>query len=192
MLGQRVSDPQGLEGGGRCKGLGLLPHETLLERNKELTQVEGHFSDDLPGFWSCLRGRPLNGYEIHMGKTNLVDFPPKDRRKGREDWVCLDQVQSTSLQGSIHGSTEKDDLMKDDLRTEGMILGSVLGTYVHGIFDRTGNAEALLNAIAEKKGLSQRYEPREAADFAGKQYDLLADCLQDHMDMRQIEKILNL
>lgn len=192
MLGQRVSDPQGLEGGGSCKGLGLFPHETLLERNKELTQVEGHFSDDLPGFWSCLRGRPLNGYEIHMGKTNLVDFPLKDRKKDWEDWVCLDQVQSTSLQGSIHGSTEKDDLMKDDLRTEGMILGSVLGTYVHGIFDGTGNAEALLNAIAEKKGLSQRYEPREAADFAGKQFDILADCLQDHMDMRQIEKILNL
>lgn len=202
MLGQRVSDPHGLEGGGDCRGLGILPLKTVLGKDKKLTRVRGYFSDDLTGPWSCLRGRSVEGYEIHMGQTKLTertaffdeqtnieetagqtDSSQEGRQVSRQGWTYLEQIKTCSS-NDVDGA--------DHLQMEGMVLGSVLGTYVHGIFDKTGNAEVLLNTIAGRKGLSRRYKVRETADFARKQYDILADCLEQYMDIRQIEEILNL
>ncbi|MHB0911852.1 MAG: cobyric acid synthase [Armatimonadota bacterium] len=59
MLGIKISDPHGIEGGGETSGLGLLPVETVLEREKTLRQVEG--------MHPC--GLPITGYEIHHGVT---------------------------------------------------------------------------------------------------------------------------
>jgi adenosylcobyric acid synthase len=68
MLGEKLSDPYNVEGGGTILGLGLLPEETVFETQKIRGQVEGNF-DCVSGIFSSLSHLSFTGYEIHMGKT---------------------------------------------------------------------------------------------------------------------------
>ncbi len=61
MLGQRVTDPDGVEGApGASEGLGLLDVETVMTGDKTLRPVTGR----LPG------GAGFEGYEMHVGRTS--------------------------------------------------------------------------------------------------------------------------
>jgi adenosylcobyric acid synthase len=74
MLGQWVRDPEGIEGpAGDTAGLGLLDIETVMTKDKITRDVAGT---------SRLSGLPVNGYEIHLGRTDgpdcarpLIDLP---------------------------------------------------------------------------------------------------------------------
>lgn len=74
MLGQAVSDPNGYEGGGEIKGMGLLPCKTIFSGDKRQAQVQGRFWD-ITGWFSCLSGADFAGYEIHMGRTTCAGSP---------------------------------------------------------------------------------------------------------------------
>ena len=64
MLGERIADPHGVEGApGASEGLGMLPVETVLEREKALCNSVGKLAGS-----SCV----VSGYEIHMGRTTLA------------------------------------------------------------------------------------------------------------------------
>ena len=60
MLGQRISDPSGIEGGGEASGLGLLDLATefAAEKTTRLTSLT-----------DAETGLSLSGYEIHHGQT---------------------------------------------------------------------------------------------------------------------------
>ena len=65
MLGQSVSDPLGIEGpAATVPGLGHLDVHTVLEPDKQLALRSGRH---IPS------GATLNGYEIHMGRTDGPD-----------------------------------------------------------------------------------------------------------------------
>jgi adenosylcobyric acid synthase len=64
MLGTRVTDPHGMEGGGEAEGLGLLPVETEMGPDKRC--VEATYR---PAPGGPLGDAPVTGYEIHMGRT---------------------------------------------------------------------------------------------------------------------------
>jgi adenosylcobyric acid synthase len=62
MLGRTVADPAGVEGpAGTVDGLGLLDIETTLAGYKQLREVAGT---------DCLGGAPVQGYEIHIGRSH--------------------------------------------------------------------------------------------------------------------------
>lgn len=61
MLGARIADPAGLEGGGTAEGLGLLPVMTTLEVPKVTRRVRAR----LP----AAPGLAFDAYEIHLGRT---------------------------------------------------------------------------------------------------------------------------
>ncbi|MEC8427300.1 MAG: cobyric acid synthase CobQ, partial [Pseudomonadota bacterium] len=65
MLGQRIEDPEGLEGApGGSDGMGYLAMATTLEPHKQLERVSGTIG---------LPGQPevtIEGYEIHMGVSS--------------------------------------------------------------------------------------------------------------------------
>jgi adenosylcobyric acid synthase len=66
MLGERLDDPHGVEGG--ATGLGLMPYRTELLPSK--TYRHGRYSlSELQGFWRPLSGLDFDGYEIHHGAT---------------------------------------------------------------------------------------------------------------------------
>ena len=67
MLGQILSDPEGIEGEqGRHEGLGLLPLKTVMTAQKIARQRQ--VSSALPQ-----AGLPVIGYEIHQGRTQVLE-----------------------------------------------------------------------------------------------------------------------
>ena len=70
--------------------------------------------------------------------------------------------------------------------------GCVYGTYIHGIFDAPGIADAVLGALCRKKGLSPTiltsFDPTA---YKERQYDLLAQAVRDNLDMDLVYRILN-
>ncbi len=74
MLGTRVVDAAGLEGGvpGDAPGLGLLPLVTQIEAHKQLVRTRRRL-DRLDGPWAALSGLEVDGYEIHLGRSEALD-----------------------------------------------------------------------------------------------------------------------
>ena len=65
MLGQRISDPEGIEGApGEMPGLGLLDVETVMTPDKRLTRTTAEHVGS---------GLTVEGYEIHIGRTEGPD-----------------------------------------------------------------------------------------------------------------------
>jgi adenosylcobyric acid synthase len=164
MLGNRITDPQGVEEGGSIKGMGLLPMETVFAGEKTRTRVEGTFGE-VDGILQGLTGVTLEGYEIHMGQTTLEEHVPSLT-------VVTDTV----------GGEQKPD---------GAFCGQVYGSYVHGIFDREDVVKAVVLSLAKAKGVDM--SNAAAMDYAAYkelQYDKMADILRQHLDMDKIYQIL--
>jgi adenosylcobyric acid synthase len=106
MLGRHLADPDGIEGpSGESEGLGLLDVDTVLTGDKTLTESVGIH---VPS------GRPVNGYEIHLGRTAGPDCArPLLRLGDRPD-------------GAISAD------------------GRIAGCYLHGLFGADGFRAAFL------------------------------------------------
>ena len=159
MLGRRVLDPFNQESRIRkAEGLGLLDAETVMLMKKETHQAEALL---LPGGESAIPGceDKLNGYEIHMGETQLGPearpFAEIFRRSGKEVKIS-------------DGAVSPD--------------GRVFGTYLHGIFDNDAFRNAFLNRIRKEKGLQPEATLQNQAD----PLDLLAEHLERHLDMKRL------
>ena len=70
--------------------------------------------------------------------------------------------------------------------------GSVYGSYIHGIFDAPGVADAVLGALCRKKGLSPSilgaFDP---VAYREEQYDKLAQVVREGLDMELVYRILD-
>ena len=75
MLGERISDPDLVEGGGSAEGLSLLPVSTIFSENKTQKQVKTVLGDP-GGEFSLLSGAKIRGYEIHMGVMEGEEISP--------------------------------------------------------------------------------------------------------------------
>lgn len=71
MLGEEITDSEGMESGGAVKGMGLLPITTKLQRDKVRRQAQGTINR-VRGTFSALSGLAFAGYEIHMGRSRLL------------------------------------------------------------------------------------------------------------------------
>ena len=165
MLGEVITDPEGVEEGGTLRGMELLPVATELKEAKVRCQVEGKLHE-LGGVFANLSGLEYVGYEIHMGYTEF---------SSGSKIVCNSKVEA-------------------DAGTEVIISGrnkNVYGTYVHGIFDKGGIATAVVQALAEKKGiLIENGTFEDYQNFKEKQYDRLADTLREYLNMEEIYGML--
>lgn len=107
MMGLKISDPYKVETDrGEVNGLGLLPVETVLEKEKITHQVEA---------LSLINSAKVHGYEIHMGRTKCVqDINPafKIIKRGSENIKQNDGAVSKdgSIWGAyIHGLFDSDE-----------------------------------------------------------------------------------
>lgn len=106
MMGQRIADPDGVEGSiSQMPGLGLLPTETAIEGEKVTRQVRFAFlSSEEP---TC------TGYEIHMGRTSAVEgetLTPLVRLENGETDGC---VADRKCAGSyIHGILDNPEVIE--------------------------------------------------------------------------------
>ncbi len=146
MLGTSVEDPEGLEGTpGQTRGLGLLPVETVLQAPKTTTLSDFD--------WDGAKGQ---GYEIHMGFTQLKQGSPLVNIFNRNQEACSE--------------------------TDGCISpnGRVAGTYVHGFFDTVAVTKKWLARI----GLDQVKVPGpDLVTQKDRDYDLLKEHLEAHVDL---------
>ncbi len=165
MLGDSLSDPDGVEAGGSIKGMGLIPMDTVFADGKTRTRVTGKF-ETVHGDLSLLSQVELEGYEIHMGVTTLKE-------------------------GTEHVTRINNFLEKDDIKNDGAQSGNIYGSYVHGIFDKEGVAKAVVASLCKKKGLdAEEISGVDFQEFKETQYDILAAELRKHLDMKKIYEIL--
>lgn len=71
MLGEEITDSEGLEAQGSIMGMGLLPIITNLQHQKVRRQVKGKINR-LNGPLSVISDLAFEGYEIHMGKSRQL------------------------------------------------------------------------------------------------------------------------
>ena len=164
MLGEVITDPERVEEGGILRGMELLPVVTSLEKEKVRCQVEGKLCD-LDGIFSNLSGLEYAGYEIHMGKTEIW-------KKGQKVQIGNNILYEKKIM--VSGRNK-----------------NVYGTYVHGIFDKGSIATAVVQALAEKKGiLIENGAFEDYKTFKEKQYEKLADTLREYLNMEEIYGML--
>lgn len=110
----------------------------------------------------------VTGYEIHMGETLLKTGQPfaEILKENNQEIARFD------------GAVSED--------------GKVIGTYLHGIFDGSDFRHDFFNQVRDSKGLEMLTEKtQEYKAFKEEQYDKLADCLRQNLDMEKIYEIIN-
>ncbi|SMX34866.1 cobyric acid synthase [Actibacterium lipolyticum] len=109
MLGDVVNDPEGIEGApGHSAGLGLLALSTEMTPDKHLTRVSATHAAS---------GTPMEGYEIHIGRTDGAD-------RARPFAV---------VGGQPEGAMSRD--------------GRIMGSYLHGMFAQDQFRAAFLEGL---------------------------------------------
>ena len=170
MLGTHLSDPHGVERGGEMEGMGLLPTETVFTQAKRRTRVKATTLPLFGGPFKPLSETTLDGYEIHMGETTLLDSSPTS---GVGVFATLD--------------------FEDGRRPEpdGCVAGNVLGTYCHGLFDDGTFPGAFVRLLCERAGVDATGFPNETlAEYKNRQYDELASAVRASCDMDLLYRIV--
>jgi adenosylcobyric acid synthase len=166
MLGERVDDPDGVEGlAAGAEGLGLLPVTTTFAGAKRIARVRGRVTASR-GVLAAAAGRDVAGYEIHVGRTRST----------------ADPAFTITTRGA-DGVIDPDGAVSAD--------GAVTGTYLHGIFADDALRGAVLHALAVRAGRVP--DPRWGEGRAvSARYDRLADLVGDAVDMPAIAKLVGL
>jgi adenosylcobyric acid synthase len=126
MLGRTVSDPDGIDGpAGTVEGLDLLDVSTTMRGDKSTTLVSG---------MHCATGTPVEGYEIHLGRTEGND--------------CARPV--LTLDERPDGAQSRD--------------GRIQGTYVHGLFTGDAFRRAWLANLGVASSLAYEARIETALD----------------------------
>lgn len=164
MLGHQIRDPHGIESErGEMRGLGLLPLETTLMREKETTQARGYAPD--------FSSQEVEGYEIHMGRSRLGD--------GARPLFRLRERGGNSV-----------DLEEGAQDASGRIFGTYLhGMFDRDGFRRIFLAHL---QAKKKQGASLRSPEISFIKAQEADYDLLADAVRRHIDMEAIYRIIDL
>lgn len=154
MLGTHIEDLAGVEGGdaGACEGLGLLPLRTVFEAGKRLSVTRASFANVRP-------------VAAAHGDTS--------------PWASLTGV---AVQGyeihhgqTLEGSAAQAVLFDEAGRALGWRQGTVLGLYLHGLFEDTAAMSALFGQAA----------PDLDATFDG-----LADFIDQHLGASALMDLL--
>lgn len=165
MLGEKISDPAGVEGGGGAEGLGLLRTETVFAGEKRVGPVRGHVAGDVGGALSTAAGLPVEGYEIHHGVTKLVEAP----------FAYLESSAGGFDGVSVEGA-QPDGAVSPD--------GRVWGTYIHDVFSSDTFRRAWLSGFGVEACAVER---KVSIDRA---IDRLADAVRDSLDMDALGRII--
>ncbi|KIC14800.1 cobyric acid synthase [Leisingera sp. ANG-Vp] len=112
MLGKTIDDPDGVDGRpGKVEGLGLLDVHTVMAGEKRVTLTEAVTRDG---------NLPVNGYEIHMGRTTGADCA--------RAWL--------SIGSRAEGAASPD--------------GRVKGSYLHGLFSADAFRAGFLRGLGHE------------------------------------------
>jgi len=163
MLGKRIDDPLHTESG--CEsidGLDLLDVITTFAKRKTTWQVRAVCNVNR-GILGGLKNKEVEGYEIHMGQTIGDSVSPSFRivsRGGRK---------SNHMDGAVN------------------LDGSIVGTYIHGLFENVSVRRCLLSGLRRQKGIGSDTQTFTLSKDS--EYDKLADHVRSSIDMDMVYKI---
>lgn len=160
MLTSKICDPDNMESGGSVQGLGLIKAETVFEKEKIRTVVQGKFNN-IKGYFSFLNGACFAGYEIHMGKT------------------YSENSNISEIKDSFGRS-----------KNDGLAENNILGTYIHGIFDEGDVVKRIIDKLKQEKGIDTVTEEKDINELKNKEYEKLADMLMNYLNIPKIYEIL--
>ena len=199
MLGERILDPNGVESPRvETEGLALLPVTTVFEGTKETHRVRGEVRE-ASGILRGARGLPVEGYEIHMGRSWL--HPPgrgdREPQSGQRDGPAPGQKPESEIQGSapfyLHERSGQPWEGTDGAMDRS---GRVLGTYIHGLFYNAGLRGAILQHLAEVKGVALprgvEVQGPDALQSRDGEYDKLARLVRGSLDMELVYQMAGL
>lgn len=160
LMGRKIEDPYGVEGERTIQGLDMLPLVTVLAQEKVQQRT---CATALPPLVPA--ATPLEGYEIHHGKSHAIDFLP----------VVLRDKNGEALG---YGLPPRD---------EGPCR--IWGTYLHGLFDNDKFRHELIKALARGRDLQMHGMSEYRLDG---EIDRLADEVEANMDMKAIYALLGM
>jgi adenosylcobyric acid synthase len=161
MLGQRICDPEHVESSrDQIEGLGFFPTETLFLAEKATYQIHAQVIGKT-AWLADVAECDLQGYEIHMGRTdNPSTWLKIDLRNG---------MRCEILDGSITAD------------------GKVWGCYLHGLFANTAFRHAWLASL----GWAPASQPAaRAIDLLEASLTYLTDEVEATIDIPAIERML--
>lgn len=168
MLGKKILDPEQTESAlMEMDGLGLLPIQTTFVSRKMTHQVQADYKGTN---FLKLQSEYLNlqGYEIHMGRTEYLDMQVAS--------PFAITKRSSELNVATDGAVSED--------------GLVLGTYLHGIFDNDEFRRALLNALRKKQGLLPLSSGINIQAQKQASYNRLANTVRNHLNVPLLYEIM--
>ena len=156
-------------------------------------QMLGEMVEDPAG---VEEGGALRGMELLPVKTELKKQKKRCQVEGKIGTLpgIFSELSGCSYQGyEIHmGSTHIDG--EASVEWKAPVYGTrqnVYGSYIHGLFDQGHTAEAVVRALAKKKGLSlTEGEIQDYRKFKKTQYDKLADAMRMYFHMEEIYGML--
>ena len=162
MLGQWIRDPEHVESSTDCfEGLGLLPTETYFIPEKATYQVQAQVMGR-NAWLANLSEYDLQGYEIHMGRTN-----------SDSTWLRI-RTRNAMTCEFAEGAITAD--------------GRVWGCYLHGLFGNSSFRHAWLTSLGWNSK-SQSLAP-QAIDPLEKSLTYLSDEVESAVNINEIQRII--
>ncbi|MEY7849533.1 cobyric acid synthase [Natrarchaeobius sp. A-rgal3] len=172
MLGERITNAS-LEGTGTAEtveGLGLLPVETNFEPEKRLertsVRVDGSATPILRG-----ASGTASGYEIHAGRTRVLDGADVSRPLGDSSAAC-GQVLGTYLHG----------LFDDDAVREAFLENVASEVRLERSYDMVSGAPGMRQAGEHPSGTRQEDERPSGTTPS----DRAAGLVGEHLDLEEL------
>ncbi len=162
ILGHRVSDPSGVEGGGDERGLGILPIATTLAAEKITERACGALLAPALFGVAMQPALAIDGYEIHCGRTTYAPDAKPFARITRES----------------DGSRCDDGVRSENERT--------IGTYLHGALANDAFRAAFIAAAREARGLASATAYASVSEQREARIDRLAAHVRASVDMPRL------
>ncbi len=167
MLGAALRDPERVESASpAADGLGLLDVITTFTRRKTTVRVRARVSAPR-GLLAAAAGTELDAYEIHVGRSEVGGVT--------RPFVLLERggVPAAEPEGAMNAA------------------GTVVGTYLHGLFASGELRRGLLTELAARRGLPPALG-WGTFESAGARYDRLADLVAAAVDVPAFAKLAGL
>ena len=174
MLGTVIRDPDGAETAGETDGLGYLDMATVFAAEKIMRQTETVSSFGIP----AIDGKKITGYEVHMGRGEEARREPPGLQTAEKAGSAVGE-KAPERNGSMSSSED----------------GTVIGTYIHGLFDEEEFRDAFLAYICRRKSAERHTAPGKKQtyrEFREQQLCDLADMMRKNLDIAAIYRIMGL
>ncbi len=163
MLGEKLNNPEHLEGPlDELTGLGMLPTRTVFKNNKIRTRVLAEVTG------GPLSGARMDGYEIHMGVTDIDGETFCLLENGQPEGCICGNVFGTYLHGLFD-------------------TGELTDRLALYLAERKGMTPEEIQRACGSEGMDPAQDKKA---YMEQQYDLLAEQVRTALDMDAVYRIL--